>query len=77
MDRVRRSSISDRSTSMNSGRSFGRHGDLDLGRDVADDRAGQLDRRRDLAVDEVQRHLHVDLAVLVDALEVDVQDLVA
>ena len=51
--------------------------DVELGHHVADDRAVDLHRRRDLGVDEVQRHLHVDLAVLVDALEVDVQDLVA
>ena len=61
---------------MNSGRSFGRQRYVDLGGDVADDRAGHLDRRRHFAVDEVQRHAHLDLAVLVDALEIDVQDLV-
>ena len=35
-------------------------------------RAGEFSPLR-----EVQRHFHVDLAVLVDALEVDVQDFVA
>ena len=51
-------------------------GDVELGEHVAHDRAGHLHRRRVLAVREVERHLHVDLALLVDALEVDVQDLV-
>ena len=61
---------------MNSGRSFGRHemsSSVNTWLTIA---PRDLHRRRDLAVDEVQRHLHVDLAVLVDALEVDVQDLV-
>jgi hypothetical protein len=50
--------------------------DVELSQHVAHDRTGRLHRRRVFAVDEVQRHLHVDLAVLVDALEIDVQDLV-
>ena len=62
---------------MNSGRSFGRHVMSTSVVTWLHDRAVELHRRRDLAVHEVQRHLHVDLAVLVDALEVDVQDLVA
>ena len=66
----------DRSTSMNSGRSFGRQvmsSSVSTWLTIAPETftAGET-----LAVDEVQRHLHVDLAVLVDALEVDVQDLV-
>ena len=40
----------DRSTSMNSGRSFGRHEMSSSVSHVADDRAGDLHRRRDLAV---------------------------
>ena len=47
--------------------------DLDLVHHVADDVGRQLDRRRRLRVDVVQRHLHVDLLVRGDALEVDVQ----
>ena len=50
--------------------------DVELVRHVAHDGARFLDRWRDLAVDEVKRHFHVDPAILVDALEVDVQDLV-
>ena len=37
--------------------------------------AAGLDARRNVGIDEVQRHLHVDLVILVDALEVDVQHL--
>ena len=51
--------------------------DIDLGHHVADDRALALDGRRQRLVDEVQRHLHVDLARRIDPLEVDVQHLVA
>ena len=51
--------------------------DVELVQHMGHDRARKLDRRRQFAVDEVQWHLHVDLAVFVDALEVDVQDLVA
>ena len=66
----------DRSTVMNSGRSFGRQemsSSVSTWLTIAPDTftAGEV-----LAVGEVQRHLHVDLAVLVDALEIDVQDLV-
>ena len=46
--------------------------DLDLVHHVVDYRAGLLYRRRDLGVQEVQRHLHVDLLVRAHALEVDV-----
>jgi len=49
--------------------------DLDLVHRVIHQRRGQLDRRRDFLVHEVQRHLHVDLLVGGDALEVDVIDL--
>ena len=51
--------------------------DVELVQHVRDDRAGELDRRRRLGIGEMQRDFHVDLAVLVDALEVDVKDLVA
>ena len=50
--------------------------DIEIGDHVADDRAGHLHGGRALGVGEVQRHFHVNLAVLVDALEIDVQDLV-
>ena len=51
--------------------------DVDLRHHVADDRAFALDGRRLRLVDEVQRHLHVDLARRIDPLEVDMQHLVA
>ena len=66
-----------RSTSMNSGRSFGRQLDIEFGHDVLDHAARQLDARGDVGIDEVQRHLLVDLVGGVDALEVDVQDQLA
>ena len=50
-------------------------GDFQLGQHVADDRAAQLDGRRDFSVQEVQRHLGVQGLVGVHALEVHVQDL--
>ena len=49
--------------------------DLELVHHVRDDAAAGLHAGRDLRVHEVQRHVHVDLLVRVDALEVDVQDL--
>ena len=52
-------------------------GNVQIRRHVADDRARKLHGGRLLAVHEVQRNLHVDLAILVDALEIHVQDLVA
>jgi len=51
--------------------------DVDFGHHVAHDRALRRHRRRLLGVHEVQRHLHVDLAVLVDSLKVDVEHLMA
>ena len=46
--------------------------DVELVQHVVDDAALLLHAGRLLGVDEVQRHLHVDLLVLGDALEVDV-----
>ena len=45
---------------------------VDLAQDVGDEAALLLDRGRFLRVDEVQRHLDVDLLVRRDSLEVDV-----
>ena len=50
-------------------------GDVELVQHVADHAALLLHARAILGVDEVQRHLHVDLLVLRHALEVDVQHL--
>src|SRR5690606_12372532 len=50
-------------------------GDFDFGGGVCDDRRRQLHGRRDVAVDEVQRHLGGDGLRLAHALEVDVQNL--
>ena len=47
-------------------------GDVELVEDVVRHPALLLHAGRRLGVDEVQRHLHVDLLVLGDALEVDV-----
>ena len=65
-----------RSTSMNSGRSFGRQAMSSSFVTWLTIAPETLTAGETSLVDEVQRHLHVDLAVLVDALEVDVQDLV-
>src|SRR6185369_16133075 len=48
--------------------------DLELVHDVLDQAARDLHAGRDLGVDEVQRHAHVDLLVRGHALEVHVQD---
>ena len=64
----------ERSTSMNSGRSFGRQAMSSSFMHVLHEAAGHLHAGRDLRVHEVQRHLHVDLLVRRDALEVRVQD---
>src|SRR5712664_96276 len=50
----------------------GQADDVELVQDVVHHAALLLDAGRILGVDEVQRHLHVDLLVLGDALEVDV-----
>jgi hypothetical protein len=47
-------------------------GDVELVEHVVGDAALLLHAGRQLGVDEVQRHLHVDLLVLGDALKVDV-----
>ena len=60
---------------MNSGRSLRQAADADLVELVRDDHARGLAGRRLVLVEEVQRHVEADRLVLVDALEVQVQDL--
>ena len=50
---------------------------VQLSQDVTDDRTGKLHRGRVLTLCEVQRHFHMNLAVRVDALKIDMQYFVA
>ena len=63
-----------RSTWMNSGRSFGRHS-TSTSASTCGPFHPRASRPADLVVDEVQRHLHVDLLTANDTLEIDVLDL--
>jgi len=53
---------------MKAGRSF------EIGHDVLHHAAGELHARRNIGIDEVQRHLLVQLVGGIDALEIGVQD---
>ena len=69
------SSMFDRSTSMNCGRSSGRHWMSSSFITCCTTPPPVFTPGAIFGVHEVQRHLHVDLAVLVDALEIHVQHL--
>ena len=49
--------------------------DLQFGNNVVNDAATQFDAWRQLSVDEVQRHSHVNLLFGINTLKIDVQDL--
>jgi len=52
---------------------FGQAVHVRFGHDVVHGAAGELDAGGDVRIDEVQRHLHVHLLILIHALEVNVQ----